>query len=177
MSRVEILLTLLLVTALVGGAVYLGKLDARLKAVEKDKDLAAFQHDRDAALALIDKARDQALAVIRSSEAENPKIRDLEQKVGALEAALANKPDERQSERLALLEERMAVVESFFTKKRPHQRDSVAAPGAAPWGTWKGPAFCPANYFVCGIEQKVEVQQGNGDDTAVNGVRVYCCPL
>ena len=43
------------------------------------------------------------------------------------------------------------------------------------WGEW---ASCPDREYVCAIQQKVEgYQGGERDDTAVNGVRIRCCPL
>ena len=46
-----------------------------------------------------------------------------------------------------------------------------------PFGVWSAPLYCPVNEYVCGIRQKLEGRQGNGDDTAMNAVRFYCCPL
>ncbi|MGA7979700.1 MAG: hypothetical protein WCA32_05670 [Chromatiaceae bacterium] len=177
MSKVEILLTILLVTALIGGAVYMGRLDGRLTAMEQDKSIVSFKRDREAALALIEKATDAALGRIKNSDGDQSQLMDLERRVNALAAAIAKKPDEKQSERLSQLDDKVTSIETFLTKKRTHLPEPVMAPGPAPWGTWKGAAFCPDNHYVCGIEQKVEPQQGNGDDTALNAVRFYCCPL
>jgi hypothetical protein len=44
-----------------------------------------------------------------------------------------------------------------------------------PWGDWGSWTFCPANSAVCGVALKVESPIGDGDDTAVNNVRLYCC--
>ena len=46
----------------------------------------------------------------------------------------------------------------------------------APWGhrqRWS--SSCPIGSAVCGIKTKVERPQGNGDDTALNDIRMYCC--
>ena len=45
------------------------------------------------------------------------------------------------------------------------------------WGTWSEPRFCSAGQYVCGMRQKVERNQGNGDDSAMNAIAFYCCPL
>ena len=46
------------------------------------------------------------------------------------------------------------------------------------WGEWSEPMYCPANHYVCGLAQKAEPGRGSGtDDTAVNGIAFYCCPL
>ena len=50
--------------------------------------------------------------------------------------------------------------------------------GAMSFGSWGEWASCPDREYVCAIQQKVEdYQDGNRDDTAVNGVRIRCCPL
>lgn len=49
--------------------------------------------------------------------------------------------------------------------------------GGQGWGSWRGRTYCPAHTFVCGLEQRVEGDQGDGDDTAVNDIAIICCPL
>lgn len=52
---------------------------------------------------------------------------------------------------------------------------SIAASNDAPWGTmglWKGGY---PNAAICGIQLKIESNQGRGDDTALNDLRVYWC--
>jgi len=43
------------------------------------------------------------------------------------------------------------------------------------WGSWNGETSCPSNSAVCGVKTRVEPTQGNGDDTALNGVALACC--
>lgn len=47
------------------------------------------------------------------------------------------------------------------------------------WGSWSDPQYCPQGHYVCGLRQRVEPPQGGrgSDDTAMNAVAFYCCPL
>lgn len=46
-----------------------------------------------------------------------------------------------------------------------------------PHGVWSDALFCPDGQYVCGLRQKVEPPVGSGDDTTMNAVEFYCCPL
>ncbi len=51
---------------------------------------------------------------------------------------------------------------------------------AGGWGSWSDVKICPDGQWVCGLQQRVEPPVGGGigdDDTAMNAVRFYCCPL
>ena len=43
------------------------------------------------------------------------------------------------------------------------------------WGSWWGYKYCISGQRICGIQTRVEGRQGNGDDTALNGVDLMCC--
>lgn len=45
------------------------------------------------------------------------------------------------------------------------------------WGDWGEYQYCSPGSVVCGMSLRIEPQQGNGDDTAVNDVKFYCCEL
>ncbi|XP_060936556.1 vitelline membrane outer layer protein 1 homolog [Limanda limanda] len=42
------------------------------------------------------------------------------------------------------------------------------------WGTWRWPEMCPDQFFAIGFSTRVESKQGDGDDTAMNGIRLIC---
>ena len=45
------------------------------------------------------------------------------------------------------------------------------------WGEWKGWKNCPQNQFIVGAKVRYENSQGGGgDDTALNGLKIYCAP-
>ncbi|MCI5133693.1 MAG: hypothetical protein D3920_01205 [Candidatus Electrothrix sp. AW2] len=52
----------------------------------------------------------------------------------------------------------------------------INAENGGDWGRWGGTSFCPSGMAVCGAELKIEPKIGDGDDTAVNDVALYCCP-
>ncbi len=43
-----------------------------------------------------------------------------------------------------------------------------------PWGSWYSTSRCPSGSFAFGFKQKVESPQGDGDDTALNAIRLRC---
>ena len=45
------------------------------------------------------------------------------------------------------------------------------------WGQWTTWSSCPSNQFAIGMQLKVEGDQGSGDDTALNGIRLLCAPI
>lgn len=42
------------------------------------------------------------------------------------------------------------------------------------WGHWSSMKMCDYNQFVSGVEWRIESNQGSGDDTSVNGLRILC---
>lgn len=58
---------------------------------------------------------------------------------------------------------------------RPSER--IVFDNGGRWGSWSAAKFCPDGEYVCGLQQKVEASIGRGDDTAMNAVGFFCCPL
>ena len=42
------------------------------------------------------------------------------------------------------------------------------------WGDWMGLKMCPENFLVDGFQIRIEKKQGDGDDTALNGLKIQC---
>ncbi|XP_051777969.1 vitelline membrane outer layer protein 1 homolog, partial [Erpetoichthys calabaricus] len=42
------------------------------------------------------------------------------------------------------------------------------------WGEWQFRENCPNGWIAYGFAMKVEAPQGSGDDTALNGIRLFC---
>ena len=43
------------------------------------------------------------------------------------------------------------------------------------FGDWS--ESCDQDSAVCGIQDKLESQQGSGDDTSLNDLKLYCCDI
>jgi hypothetical protein len=53
--------------------------------------------------------------------------------------------------------------------------DAIAIIGySGNWGNWGNWQYCPKDSFATGYAMKVEPKLGSGDDTAVNGIKLYC---
>lgn len=54
----------------------------------------------------------------------------------------------------------------------------ISADKRGEWGDWTARTDCPAHTAVCGVQIRLEDMQGDGkDDSAMNGLRLSCCPI
>jgi hypothetical protein len=45
------------------------------------------------------------------------------------------------------------------------------------WGSWGSYKSCPPGNAINGINVQIESNQGDGDDTSVNGIQFSCIPV
>jgi hypothetical protein len=43
------------------------------------------------------------------------------------------------------------------------------------WGSWLGWSTCGADSYVCGLSLRMDQRDSSGDETAMNGLRLFCC--
>merc|ERR1712165_595997 len=51
-------------------------------------------------------------------------------------------------------------------------QDVMVYPGK--WGSWKGMVMCPRGRYIAGAAVRYEDPVGAGDDTALNGLAIWC---
>mgnify|MGYP001076628106 CR=1 FL=1 len=74
--------------------------------------------------------------------------------------------------------DRVSILEKSIRKRvDPSSGKVIEVLGGGVWGDWKQITYCPADHFVCGLQQRVEASQGRDDDTALNSVKMICCPF
>ena len=61
-----------------------------------------------------------------------------------------------------------------FDTARTDWFETITSGNGQTWGTWGEPVYCPPGTYVRGMSQRVESNQGSGDDTALNSVALYC---
>jgi hypothetical protein len=64
----------------------------------------------------------------------------------------------------------IAVVESL----RPDYIGEIAPPAQTNWGEWGAADWCPPNHFAYAYSLRSQGDQNAGDDTSLNGIRLYC---
>ena len=113
--------------------------------------------------------------------AQGEPIKTLEEMRVQLESDLANttaalKDLQRKTAELG------SNLDAFHSLNRLPLKTTVDAhPGY--WGTWRKEFFCPEQHYVCGLQQRIEKKLGGpklgapNDDTAMNGLKMFCCPL
>ncbi|XP_037026881.1 vitelline membrane outer layer protein 1-like [Bradysia coprophila] len=53
----------------------------------------------------------------------------------------------------------------------------IESPRLTNWGDWKAEQMCPPNSWVSAMNLKIEPNQGEGDDSALNGIRLTCTSM
>ncbi|XP_006262442.1 vitelline membrane outer layer protein 1 homolog [Alligator mississippiensis] len=66
-----------------------------------------------------------------------------------------------------------AVKANGIFLNRQHY-SSISVANGGPWGTWTWTDMCPEHFYAMGFSIKVEEYGGADDDTALNGIRLYC---
>ena len=79
---------------------------------------------------------------------------------------------------LAATQTDLAATQTGLISQEWQASKLITLEGGRSWGEWEGESKCPLNHYVCSLEQRVEdIQGGDEDDTAMNNLRLRCCPL
>ncbi|XP_039380161.1 vitelline membrane outer layer protein 1 homolog [Mauremys reevesii] len=54
---------------------------------------------------------------------------------------------------------------------------SINVTNGGPWGTWTWIDMCPEHFYAMGYSIKMEEYGGASDDTALNGIRLFCIKI
>ena len=98
---------------------------------------------------------------------------------GHVEETVGYQLDERLTELEDMVDsavQNSQVLEGMMTAPRVPGPEVRFSNGGR-WGNWSDPLYCPAGHYVCGLRQRVEPDIGERDDSAMNAVAFYCCPL
>ena len=80
-------------------------------------------------------------------------------------------------DRVGDLEDWTDKADALITASRPPGSEKTLDK-SGDLGDWSEAVYCPDGYYVCGMKQRVQSPQGcKEDDTAMNAVAFYCCPL
>ena len=93
------------------------------------------------------------------------------ERINQIDARTANGPQEPMRAEEPAPEEEPAA-DAIIRTPGPEMRFS----NGGRWGAWSDPVYCQPNHYVCGLRQRVEAPI-EGDDTAMNAIAFYCCPL
>ena len=72
----------------------------------------------------------------------------------------------------------LTATKDNLTRQEWQGSELIELQGGRSWGGWRGERACPLNHYVCSLEQRVENERGRSEDnTAMNSLRMRCCPL
>lgn len=134
MSKIEIGVIVSVVLAMISGALYIGKIDGRLSAIELDKDLKSIQEAKASAISEISEGRDESTKIIEESTQElfasldelKTKITELNERIDDTDQELRNEIEAKIIESFSSFE--IGVPESVGGSKCPDGTVMVSVP-------------------------------------------------
>lgn len=141
------------ILAIIAGVLFLGRLDGRITALENDKDFSSITEQKLGVIVEVNTAGKNSLKALKEAEKKG-------------------------LDNFASFDTRLKILEQSSAKERkPGKFITLSYGKSGNWGNWTGPKYCPKKHYVCGLEQRTEKKQGDGDDTGMNSLRFACCPL
>ena len=64
-----------------------------------------------------------------------------------------------------------AFAQNTFRNDQVFTRESG---NGGQWGSWTKPVYCPPGSWAAGYTMRVEPERGEGDDTGLNAITLYC---
>ncbi|MCJ8745469.1 hypothetical protein PDJAM_G00130600 [Pangasius djambal] len=71
-------------------------------------------------------------------------------------------------------EDRPRIIPAGTTFASRNYTSILTVPNGGKFGIWMWSEMCPKNFYAVGFSLRVETKQYGGDDTALNGIRLFC---